>query len=277
MLRLVSAFLFAAALSGCASLENYTGANTPRYAGDYGAPREVGDTIRVVTMNIEHGELVYGAIAAVASHADLRSADVLAIQEVHAAGADSLARALSMNYVHYPSSYDADRGRDDGEAILSPWEIEDDGKLVLPHRSRGTGRRRSATFADLRIGERLVRAYSVHFSSPLAIDRGQRRDQADAILTDSALFPGPVIIAGDFNSEEIGEYFVDRGHCWPTKSIEDTVHRFSLGFAFDHVVARGLCVAEGMDGGVAADADDVGDHLPVWAVLVPEPATDSSR
>jgi endonuclease/exonuclease/phosphatase (EEP) superfamily protein YafD len=82
------------------------------------------------------------------------------------------------------------------------------------------------------------------------------------ILADAERTPGPVVVAGDFNSHGVGSLFEERAYCWPTKHVGHSVR----GFSYDHIFARGLCTPP-LLAGVARDVRDASDHRPVWAVL----------
>jgi endonuclease/exonuclease/phosphatase family metal-dependent hydrolase len=167
-----------------------------------------------------------------------------------------------MNSIFYPASREAKGGRDWGNAILSPWPIEDTHKLLLPHHSRVVGRARTATTARVRLPAGPVRVYSVHLGAPFGTSPGGRRDQASVILADAERSPDPVVVAGDLNSHGLGRLFEEHGYCWPTKHVGPSVR----GFSYDHVFARGLC-SPPLVAGVARDVKEASDHRPVWAVL----------
>jgi endonuclease/exonuclease/phosphatase family metal-dependent hydrolase len=255
---------------GCAVVTNYLDPNLPRYETGLGDSRDAEPGLRVVTFNVEKGLKVQQAIVALEGHRDLRGADVLVLQEMDAAGIAAVAEALRMNSIYYPASREPGSGRDWGNAILSPWPIEDTRKLLLPHRSRGTRRARIATTARVRLPSGPVRLYSVHFGSPLGTSPGGRRDQASAVLADARESPDPVVVAGDLNSHGLGRLFEEHGYCWPTKHVGPSVR----GFSFDHVFARGLC-SPPLVAGVARDVKKASDHRPVWAVLGAAPEVDT--
>jgi len=79
---------------------------------------------------------------------------------------EAVARALGLNYVYFPAARHPETGRDFGNAVLSPWPIEEGWKLFLPHPSRLVGLVRAAACARVRIGRRAVRVYSVHLGRP---------------------------------------------------------------------------------------------------------------
>jgi endonuclease/exonuclease/phosphatase family metal-dependent hydrolase len=251
--------------AACAQVTNYLDPAGPGYATTHGDRRDAEPGLRVVTFNVEKGERVSQAVAALRGHPDLRDADVVVMQEMNAPGVETVAAALRMNSVYFPASRQPHGGADWGNAILSPWPIEDGRKVLLPHFSWGSRRARTATVARVRLPTGPVRVYSAHLGAPVGTGEAKRRDQAALILSDAAVSAEPVIIAGDFNSQGIGLLFLEHGYCWPTRHIGPTVMR---RLSFDHVFARGLCrPPESLRAGVAREVKDASDHRPVWAVL----------
>jgi endonuclease/exonuclease/phosphatase family metal-dependent hydrolase len=251
-----------AAGAGCATTSSYREPDAPRYAGSFAGEREssADPALRIVTFNIERGRKIAAAAAGLGSHRDLRAADLLFLQEMDASGSEAIARQLGMNYVYYPASREKN-GQDIGNAILSPWPIEDSHKLLQPHTTRIAHRARAAVAARVEIRGRSFRVYSLYLGSPLGMSGSDRRDQAAAVISDAETSPDPVIIAGDFNSSGIGELFEQHGYFWPTRSIGKSV----MWFSFDHIFVRGVSAASAA--GVAREVDDASDHRPVWVRL----------
>jgi len=238
----------------------------PRFEGSYASPVHPAFTrsvLRVVTFNIKYSKEI--ALATRALEGDsLRDADLVMLQEMDEVGVDRIARALELNYAYYPATIHPATGRYFGPALLSRWPIERSWKVMLPHASWGRGQRRTATAAILRVrGERLL-AYAVHLETPIRITPSERRDQIQVVLDDASSFDGPVVIAGDFNSEEIGTHLRRKGYRWVTEGIGPTVSFFS----WDHIFTRGLRVAHL---GVVRENHGASDHRPVWAVVGPIP------
>ena len=253
--------LVAASLPACKTAQNYKDPRGPVYAGSHAGRREAtGDSLLVVTFNIEYALRVDRALEALRSHRQLEHADLIALQEMDAPGTEALARGLGLNYVYYPAALHPGTKRDVGEAILTPWPIESAFKLPLPHQSRGLRQSRAAVGALVRVGGRLLRIYSLHLGSPLGASPGQRRDQIDVVLCDAKGSPEPVVIAGDFNSSKIGSRLEAAGYAWLTRGVGPTAHRFS----FDHVFVRGPDFGPA-EAGVAREVKDASDHRPVWA------------
>lgn len=262
MALVLAAVAFAPA---CASTTNYPDPTGPRFAGVYAkspVPREHG--LRVVTFNVKYAQQSAGAAALIRDDAHLAGADVITLQEMDEAGAELIARTLGVNYVYYPAVVHPAHHRNFGDAILSPWPLTDDVKIVLPHPGRWRNSERIAVGATVAIpGQDPVRAYSVHLETPAAISGGGRRDQARAILADAARYPR-VIVAGDFNSRGVLEVFAQEGYAWLTREVGPTISRFS----WDHVAVKGFRLKDCASVGAITTARNVSDHRPVWADLV---------
>lgn len=249
---------------GCAPAINYLDPAGPRFAGSY-AGRAEPRSLRVVTFNVKYARQPEAAAVVLEHDPRLARADVIALQEMDEAGTELIARALAMNYVYYPAGIHPVPGKHFGNAILSPWPLEDDAKLVLPHLGHVRKMARIAVAATVRPPSGApVRVYSVHLGTPSGISGGSRREQAAAIRADASAYPR-VIVAGDFNSEWIlRQAFTIEGYRWLTRRIGPTISRFS----WDHVAAKGFQLLDCASAGAVREARHVSDHRPVWADLV---------
>ena len=261
-----AALVLAVALAGCATARNYTDPDGPRFAGQFAGTPSV-RPIRVVSFNIKYGRNVTGAAELLRSDPRLKDADVIALQEMDETGVEYLARTLGLNYVYYPAAMRSADHRNFGNAILSPWPIEDDVKILLPHLSRFRRMQRIAVAATVRIrGDVPVRVFSVHFETPAGASAAAKRDQARALVERTEGYPR-VLVAGDFNGRGfIERIFTPVGFRWLTRDVGHTISRFS----WDHLLARGLRPLGCASVGSAPNALKVSDHIPVWAELTPE-------
>jgi endonuclease/exonuclease/phosphatase family metal-dependent hydrolase len=252
-------------LVGCAPTTNLLNPDSPRFAGSFAPPTLdslEGSELRIVTFNVKFGRRIDGAIEVLGKGA-LGGADILALQEMDEVGVEQIARALKLNYVYYPGSIHPVDSKYYGPAILSPWPIEQSWKLMLPHAGKVRQQRRTATAAVLRVrGERIL-AYAVHLETQLRISEVGRQDQVLAILRDAAGFPGPVVLAGDFNSQGIGPFLVRHGYGWVTELVGPTISFFS----WDHIFVRHLTRTRSPGAGMIKDVRGASDHRPVWAVV----------
>ena len=257
---------FALILVACAPTTNLLNPTTPRFLGSY-APAAANDLalqreLRIVTFNIKLSRRIDGAIK-VLQHDSLEGADILSLQEMDEVGVERIARALKLNYAYYPSSIHPIDDKYYGPALLSRWPIEQSWKVILPHEGRIRHQRRTATAAVVRVrGERIL-AYAVHLEPQLRISDSDREDQVRTIFRDAAGFEGPVVIAGDFNSQGIGPYLVRHGYSWVTEQVGPSISLFS----WDHIFVRHGSPGRSLGAGLVKDVQGASDHRPVWAVV----------
>jgi endonuclease/exonuclease/phosphatase (EEP) superfamily protein YafD len=248
-LRPLAIFVGLAAL-GCASVHTFLDPRGPRYAGEPAdtAPDEE-PQLRVVAFNIAYAEDVAGALAHLRGDPELRSADVLLLQEMDAEGSAAIARALGMHWVYYPASRRGDGGGF-GNAVLSRWSIVEDHKIVLPHASWINGQRRIGVAATLDAPGGRIAVVSVHTETALVSLR-TRYAQLSRVLADvDERYPHlPVVIGGDFNTPErwalqrLDEGFASRGFRPATRAVDATADYPVIGaLVLDHVFVRGLDV-----------------------------------
>jgi endonuclease/exonuclease/phosphatase (EEP) superfamily protein YafD len=253
-------------LVGCAPTTNLLNPSSPRFLGSFAsatADSAPQSRLRIVTFNIKLGRRIDAAIEVLGTDS-LRGADVLALQEMDEVGVERIARALKLNYVYYPGSIHPVDNKYYGPALLSRWPIERSWKLILPHAGRVRHQRRTATAAVLRVrGERIL-AYAVHLETQLRISDAAREDQIRTVFRDAAGFTGPVVIAGDFNSQGIGPFLVRHGYNWLTEQVGPSIAFFS----WDHIFVRHLSPTRTPGAGLVKDVRGASDHRPVWAVAL---------
>jgi endonuclease/exonuclease/phosphatase family metal-dependent hydrolase len=250
---------------GCVPTTNLLHPWTPSFAGSYARQaRESSpsDELRIVTFNVKLGRRVDRAIEVLGSDS-LAGADIVALQEMDDVGVERIAHALRLNYVYYPGSIHPTDNRYFGPALLSRWPITKTWKLILPHEGRIRRQRRTATAAVLEVRGQRVLAYAVHLETQLKISEEKREDQVLTILKDAADFPGPVVIAGDFNSQGIGPFLVRYGYRWLTARVGPTIAFFS----WDHIFMRPGGSLQASRAGAVRKVRGASDHRPVWAVV----------
>ena len=258
-------------LAACAPATNYEGASKPRYAWAAPPAPDPVPGLRVMTFNIRYANDVDGALAAIRADEHLRGADVIALQEMDAAGVDRIARGLGLGYVYYPAAIHPGGGKDFGNAVLVRGRILDDGKVFLPHLSRGRQMQRVAVWADVDVDGLRFRMYSLHLSADAEMSRRKRLDQVRFVIRHARDLRDPVVVAGDFNDRgAVGYAFESAGYEWVSRDLPATVSWFT----WDHIFARGLRLAT-LDRRGVADPRGSSDHRPVWADL--EPASTARR
>jgi endonuclease/exonuclease/phosphatase family metal-dependent hydrolase len=251
--------------TGCVPTTNLLHPGTPSFSGSY-APASVESNrsapLRIVTFNIKLGRRIDRAIEVLGSDS-LAGADIIALQEMDELGVERIARALQLNYVYYPGSIHPTDNRYFGPALLSRWPMTKTWKLILPHEGKIRRQRRTATAAVLEVRGEPVLAYAVHLETQLKISEEKREDQILTILKDAADFPGPVVIAGDFNSEGIGPFLVQHGYRWLTARVGPSIAFFS----WDHIFMRPSGFLPASRAGAVRKVHGASDHRPVWAVV----------
>jgi endonuclease/exonuclease/phosphatase family metal-dependent hydrolase len=252
-------------VAGCHTGRDYPDASGPRYAGVATSPAaRAGDTLRVVSFNIEFSNEMRRAIRVLQTHERLRDADIILLEEMTAPAAKQAADALGMSYVYYPAIYSRVARRDVGNAVLSAWPIVEDAKLILPSRSRYAKTQRIATAATIRVRDRTVRVYATHLGTPADLGREGRALQLRFIMDDAARFDR-VIIGGDMNSSDIGTVAREGGYVWPT----DTIPRSNDFGRLDHFFLRGFTVVPSLGTGTVNTGPGISDHRPIWIRLLP--------
>jgi endonuclease/exonuclease/phosphatase family metal-dependent hydrolase len=76
-----------------------------------------------------------------------------------------------------------------------------------------------------------------------------------------------VVVAGDFNSRDVGTWFQREGFDWVTQAVPGTSRFLRRWFQIDHVFAKGLGTAGERPAAGCVDAAGVSDHRVVWARL----------
>ncbi len=268
-----AAVLVAGLLSACATTHNYLDPDGPKYEGRFAEPTatqaraDATGTITVVTFNIEYGRKLDGAVALLRSQEHLRDPDILLLQEMDPAGVETMARALRLNYVYYPSTVHPMGKADFGTAVLSPWPLEEPRKLLLPYAAFGTRARRAPTAAVVRIGGWRIGAMSVHLSAPGSIHPEQRVEQVQLIMKALATGTDAVVVGGDFNARSVADAFEAGGYQWLTGTLPGTSRGFGKWWSYDHVFVRGLVPATGGPSAGVVDPAGTSDHRAVWARL----------
>ena len=237
---------------------------------------------RLVCWNIEDGLDIDGTIAGLTGHPNLTNADAICLQEMDPDGVERIGQELGLAYLYIQSSQDERTGRGFGNAILSPWPLDDHVVVPLPRTAKAYGRPRAAVGATVTKtrpsgGAMAVSIWSVHAEiPPLSLSR--RVAQFTAVAA-RAISPNPdhLLLAGDFNTTTstavvaIDELYAMFGLERLTEPAGPSLRRAGRLFHLDHIFGRGLDVqGVGVERTVIAS-----DHWPIWVDVVPaEVSTD---
>jgi len=225
--------------------------------------------VRVVSWNIEHGRDIEGAAEDLRTIDELFDADVLLVQEVDGDAARVLGDLVGMDAAYLDAPAHRATGRQFGNAILSPWPIDEVTSIPMPFVASVGGHPRIALGATIDVDGLPLRAYSIHVETVL-LSLSRRAAQVAAVAAHASARPDlDVVIGGDFNTATsrsvavfdrvMGDYGFDR----LDDGAEPTFDRFGRSFRLDHLYGRGV---ETVSGGTALDAA-TSDHQPLWAML----------
>jgi len=265
-LVLVAGFLF----QSCASVINFTDPNGPEYKGAYAHAALINNRdVKVVTYNIAWAKKAELAKTELQNTPTLQHADIILLQEMDAKSVDSMAKKLGYNYVYFPGCIHNLTDNDIGNAILSPWTLTDEKKLIFPHKQSWNDRIRLAAVATVLIDGRRIRVYNVH-TATVMMSEDKQFDQLESVLDDVPKDYDHIIIGGDFNTGRPGsversqQLFADAGFYRASQNAGYTSRILGIvPITLDHIYSRGMQV---LQSGVVRSAR-ASDHLPLWAVF----------
>jgi endonuclease/exonuclease/phosphatase family metal-dependent hydrolase len=279
-----------------------------------GQTEPIGEVV-VWAYNVERGLRLEGQLEAAMDGAGMPRPDILLLNEADRGCsrtrtrnvAREYARALGMCYVYGvefvelprfwgPGGGAIRRKCEHGNAIVSRFPLGNV-RLIRHARSRswhsswqrllGIGQPRLggrvALAADVRVGDRTLRVYSIHFESGRGGRGVHKRDeirtaQAIELVQDAAGLHSAVVIGGDMNVSGYLRALTQRDQDEPTMAalatagFEDAHARIppadrvtsDSGVVIDAVVGRNLRFA-GSGIGPAESWKGLSDHLPIWA------------
>lgn len=261
-------------LSGCSHSTVMTQADIRMYDGSFthNLLPAASDSLVCVSYNIAFSEKLEQAVADL-GNPTLPRPDILLLQEMDVEGTVFIADRLGLNYAYFPSFIHPHHGRLFGNAVLSPWPMENLQSIVLPHANPWSDDRRAALAVDVQVGDRVVQAVSVHLST-LIVELDRRVEQV-VVIRDSLISEvGPVIVGGDFNSGNDYESILMRrvvrkagfrearlpeARTARGGALDMTGYKLKL----DHIFYRDMdFVASGI-----SDEAQASDHLPIWSVF----------
>lgn len=253
-------------------LINYDDPEGPRFAGQFVQESPVySGSIKVVTYNIDFGINIDNALAELAGYEELHRPDIVLLQEMDEAGVARMAEILRYDFVYYPASVHK-HGRNFGNAILTPWPMRDDKKVILPHRSPLNRQMRISLAATITINDLDILTLCSH-TEVYMTTRRLRNAQVGAIIDEISTDAPHVIVGGDFNTvtrrgiRRMVAQFAEIGLTRSSKGAGPTVNKYGFDpCAADHIFTRGMEV-------IACGAirnTKASDHYPLWVTLAPQ-------
>jgi endonuclease/exonuclease/phosphatase family metal-dependent hydrolase len=284
----MAALLALCSASGCASFGfNYLSPRGPRCAGglrDSPPAIEAGDagrTFTIVSFNVRFGAEPQKALRTL-ERAGLDKSDVLLLQEMDLPATLQIARALGVDYVYYPAALHPTSRRQFGVAILSPWPIRQDRKILLTLLHSSDDARKVAASAVVWVKGVPVGIVNAHLQSGLSPVQLGDQIQVLAHCAFTELCPqrsAPMLpelpyylMAGDFNTRGDAHIAVMREVLgWFGLAMAPGIDKtqkylpHSMG-RLDHIFASSSL--EVLEAGVVPGFFGTGsDHRPVWARL----------
>ena len=247
------------------------------------AKRTVPGEIKIVSFNMRWrgGDDLSALIKLLKEDKEIGGAAVIGLQEVdrdkkRTANTNTARKMAEELGVHYawaapPPAEGKERDEEEtGVAILSPFPLTDVTRIVLPNPGPG-GRRRVALGATVQIGDKRLRAYSVHAETRTTNEK--RIEQLKAVLDDLQSNHAKVkyaVVLGDFNTvtgkdrNATSRLFSDKEFLTPFSIDEPTWRTFIIKLKLDWLWLRGgFEVKEyGIDRKI-----EMSDHWPLWAVV----------
>lgn len=251
------------------SVINYDASNNPVFTGEYAPGKVLFDgELKIVTWNIAFAQEIEQALTELSEIEVIAQADVILLQEMDEHGVEQIAHTLDYNYVYYPASIHSRHDLNFGNAVLSKWPIVSSDKIILPHRNPTNEQIRIAVQALIAVNGAEIPVYSVH-TETFWLGPDGRNDQMRYLA--KQIDPGfPYIVAGgDFNTattaslKALDRRFALAGLDRVSAGAGDSRYVAGVGFALDHIYARGMSVVAN---GVAEEAE-ASDHKPVWVIL----------
>ncbi len=267
---LIMVLLAAAYLAKQRAKGNYSNPVGPFFEGSYaGELNNFDGSLRVVTWNMHYADQVEQAIETLEDVDELRDAEILLLQEIDAAGVETIAKRLRYNYVFYPAAFNPQRQKLFGNAILAKWPLQNPTKIVLPNFIPGWLESRNSANATITIGGRDISVYSAHLD--LTWMFLMRHESQGEFLAGEAEEKGHMIImGGDFNTWTPGSVrsFDQRldqvGLERLTQGTGYTFRWAGVKLTLDHIFSNTQIPYEA---GVYRRTD-ASDHFPVWAEIV---------
>ena len=187
------------------------------------------------------------------------------LQEMDELGTEEVARALSYNYIFYPTIYRLQDGKIQGNATLSKWPIVSHSKISLPKFITDLMQTRIAVHALIDVNGTEINTYNAHLETVWMLLPG-RTTQA-SFLSGEISTEVPAIVGGDFNTwndfsiASLDKKFNNIGLVRISKGSGYTFETSGFRLVLDHLFASDV---DDFNSGVYRETD-ASDHYPLWA------------
>ena len=225
--------------SSCQSVNLYLEADTPVFTHNAYINHSYHDSLTVITYNIEYGLHIKEVCHWLGQQHNNQLTRLIFLQEVSEQDVELMSNELSLNYVYYPISYEKKYMKNFGNAILSDLSILENQKILLDHKKPFNGRRRSATYAKLKIGEHMLHTYCLHLETMIMSPK-LRKAQLSSLNNHMTTIKDQdkIIVAGDFNCISYDMRVAYRNILKNTDLLEYTQHISPSLHLFMGVTAR---------------------------------------
>jgi endonuclease/exonuclease/phosphatase family metal-dependent hydrolase len=229
------------------------------------------ESLNVLTFNIKKARKIQLAISEIQAFEKTKNIDVYLLQEMDEKGVEAIAKALHVNYLYIPISYDEADKKNIGNAILTKGSITNPEKLILPHAKWQNKQRRAVTIGEVTIRQKKILVYSVH-TETFGMSLQKRMEQIDGII-EHARSQSPryqyTLIGGDFNTafskdaQKVVTKFTGNGFDWSTAKVGPTAHALwgLVNPTNDYLFTKGLKLGSAYK----IEASQSSDHYPVFA------------
>jgi endonuclease/exonuclease/phosphatase family metal-dependent hydrolase len=251
--------------------------------------------LKIVSLNMARSTRAEKIVSEIQEAPSLVDADVWLLQEAaervraNEETVREVAEALGLNYVFAPADELEDGDLLSGLGIMSRYPIGQVRRIRLTqHNLKFNTRCRIALETTVESPAGAIRFYNVHLDT--RISSGQRLDQLRPVFESGTAWPGPVVVAGDFNTVNIRwvwnlvplplaqnhhnplrEVFLQNGFESPLEGAGGTFKVFGLSLRLDWIFPKGLKP-------LAAGVQDLdfSDHDAPWVELSLRPEVAAS-
>ena len=252
------------------SIKNYYDPDSPIFISNiYYSKRKPSKIIKVISWNIKFGKHIDRAIKTL-SQKPLSSFDILFLQEMSEEGVLLISKHFNLNFVYIPSNLHSKHGKNFGNAILSPHQLTNPKKIILPHKNIFNLEMRCLALCVTKIDNKQILLSSNHIEL-FSINLSHKYNQINHALYNLNHVKYPYVLAGgDFNTitkKGINTFktLVKLNHLnHYSSTLNHTFSFLGIHRTLDHIIGKGFIVHST---GVYKNVYKASDHYPVWVIL----------